>query len=156
MVRKVAGLALVSLLTAGSAVAHAASGSLTDPKGDHPDIVKLAYVNAQSKVVMTMTYAAGHAQNESFYMRWGSRMQHHYQVFLSPTAGMKELRFSGSEQDVSCKGMVVKRPTARSTKVVIPRSCLKKAPNKLRFQGLATAGLFSSDETKLSKAIARG
>ena len=48
------------------------------------------------------------------------------------------------------------QPSAASTKVVIPRSCLAKAPDELRFQGIATEGLYSSDETKVSRAIARG
>lgn len=152
MFSKAAGIALVSLLV-GAASAHAASGSLNDPRGDYPDIVKLAYNNAQSKVVMTMTYAGGHAQNESFYMRWGKRGKH-YQVFASPSAGLEELRFSG--ETVACKKLSVKRPSAVKTKVVVPRSCLKKAPDKLRFQGIATEGLFSADETKVSKKIARG
>jgi hypothetical protein len=159
MFRREAGFIVLALFTA-TGIAHAASGSLTDKKGDYPDIVKLAYDNAQSKVVMTATYAGdgqnGRAQNESFYMRWGSSGQKYYQVFLSVPGNVKELRFSGSAKNVSCKGMVIKRPTARSTKVILPRSCISKAPDKLRFQAIATEGLYSKDETKTSAAIARG
>jgi hypothetical protein len=155
MIGKAAGVVLIGLLT-GSAAAYAASGSLSDPKGDSPDIVKLAYDNARSKVFMTMTYGSFRPQNESFYMRWGTR-DRHYQVFVTRTSGgTKELRYSGAEKKVTCGGLLVKHPTSRSTKVVIPRSCLSKAPDKLRFQGIATEGLFSMDETKVSKAIARG
>jgi len=57
---------------------------------------------------------------------------------------------------VVCKGLTVKYPTKLSTKVIVPRSCVKKAPDKLRFQGIATEGLNNRDETKISKAVARG
>jgi len=40
--------------------------------------------------------------------------------------------------------------------VIIPRSCLKRAPDKLKFQGIATEGLANADETEITKAIARG
>jgi hypothetical protein len=159
MLRKEATLVLAAFL-ASSATAYAASGALTDPKGDYPDIVKLAYDNGDSKVVMTATYAGdgmnGRAQNESLYMRWGSSAQKYYQVFLSAPDSTKELRYSGSSRKVACRGLRVKHPTARSTKVIVPRSCIGKAPDKLRFQAIATEGLFSKDETKVSKAVARG
>jgi hypothetical protein len=149
---------VLSLLCAGTATAHAASGSISDPKGDYPDIVKFAYSNAKSKVVMTATYAGdgvdGRAQNESFYMRWGSNKS--YQVFLSPQIGAKELRWSGATKPVACKRLTVKHPTSRSTKVTVPRSCLGKAPGKLRFQGIATEGTSSMDKTRISKPVKRG
>jgi hypothetical protein len=50
----------------------------------------------------------------------------------------------------------VTQPSATSTKTVIPRSCLTKPANKLRFKGIPTEGVASSDETKVSKAVARG
>jgi hypothetical protein len=153
MLKTLAGTAL-ALLIAGSATAYAASGSLSDPKGDFPDIVKLAYNNGDGKVVMTMTYSGSRAQNESFYMRWGSSASKNYQVFRSSLGGSSELRLN--DKKVSCGKLSVKQPTKLSTKVTVPRSCLKKAPDKLRFQGVATEGLHSSDETKISKAIARG
>lgn len=155
---RVAGFVVVAVLT-GSSAAHAASGSLIDPKGDYPDIVKLAFGNARTKVTVTMTYAGGRAQNESFYLRWGSKGQS-YQVFVSRSVGMKELRYYSSAKAtgkrVACKGLVVRRPTALSTTAIIPRTCLAKAPDKLRFQGIATEGLSLSDETKLSPSIKRG
>ena len=70
---RITSIAVVGALLTSSAAAYAASGSVTDPKGDYPDIVKLGYVNAKSKVTMTMTLAGDHAQNESFYLRWGSK-----------------------------------------------------------------------------------
>lgn len=158
MFRKTAGLAVAALL-AGGGVASAATGSLTDPKGDFPDIVKLSYRNDSSKVTMTMTYAGARAQSESFYLMWG-RTGKRYQVFNSPSAGIRELRYyrakKASPKHVGCSRLRVTQPSAKTTKVVIPRSCLAKAADKLRFQGIATEGLMSSDETKLSKAVARG
>ena len=147
-----AGAAALVAVLALSSPALADSGSVTDAKGDYPDIVKLSYDNAKSKVTMTMKYAGSAAQNESFYMRWGSGK--HYQVFLSPAADLKELRYASKK--VACAKLVVTRPSSTTTKVVIPRTCLKKAPDKLRFQGIATEGLHSVDETKVSKAVARG
>jgi hypothetical protein len=153
MLRKLAGVGL-AVLVAGSTAAYADSGSLNDPRGDFPDIVKLRYNNADGKVVMKMTYAGTRAQNESFYMRWGKGASKYYQVFVSESAGMEELRLNGDK--VKCARLAVKRPSELTTKVVVPRKCLKKAPDKLRFQGIATEGLFSADETKVSKAVARG
>ena len=158
MVRKTAGVAVLMLL-AGGGVATAATGSLTDPKGDFPDIVKLSYSNGSSKVTMTMTYADFRPQNESFYLKWGTSGKR-YQVFNSPSAGIRELRYyrakNTAAKRIGCSGLRVTQPSAKSTKVVVPRGCLTKAADKLRFQGIATEGLMASDETKVSQAVARG
>jgi hypothetical protein len=163
---------LVSFLRSGSAVAlavafmvstgpaaHAASGTITDPRGDgEPDIVKVTYANAKAEIRMTMTYGdIALAQNESFYVRFGTGKS--YQVFNSP--GLRQLRYYASknaaQKAVTCKGLKVSRSKAtNTTKVTIPRTCLKNAPAKVRFQGIATMGLFSKDETKVSKLVARG
>jgi hypothetical protein len=149
----------VTALFAGGGVASAATGSLTDPKGDFPDIVKLSYRNGSSKVTMTMAYAGARPQNESFYLIWGSAGKR-YQVFESASSGLREVRYyrakNASSKHVACPGLKVTHPSARSTKVVVPRSCVKKAADKLRFQGVATEGLMSLDETKVSRAVARG
>jgi hypothetical protein len=155
---KAAGVA-VAVVLAGGGVATAATGSLTDPKGDLPDIVKLAYANGSSKVTMTMTHAGARPQNESFYLRWGTKGAR-YQVFDSPSAGLRELRYyrtaNATAKHVACGGLRVTQPSAKTTKVVVPRSCIKQAPDRLRFQGVATLGLMSADETKVSKPVARG
>lgn len=159
MFRKTAGVVVVATLLAGGGVAHAATGSLTDPKGDFPDIVKLSYDNGASKVTMTMTYTGARPQNESFYVSWDTTGKR-YQVFNSPSASIRELRYYGAKNAAAkrtpCSGLRVTRPSATSTKVVVPRRCLTKAADRLRFQGIATVGLGSSDETKVSKAVARG
>jgi hypothetical protein len=158
MLHKAAGLTVIALLT-GGATAYAASGLLTDPKGDYPDIVKLAYANAKSKVTVTLTYAGARPQNESLYVRWGSKGQS-YQVFLSESAGLEELRYyrskTAASKTIACKGLVVRHATSLSTTAVIPRTCLAKAPDTLRFQGIATEGIGSADETKVSKGVRRG
>jgi hypothetical protein len=146
----VAGLLVGSLLLAPAT--HADSGSLSDPTGDFPDIVRLGWNNADTQVVMTMTYAEFRAQNESFYMRFG---EDYYQVFVSSGAGLQTLRFNGNTR--ACDGLRVRHAAAAvRTKVVVPRSCLRRAPDRLRFQGIATEGLSSSDETRLSARVARG
>lgn len=150
--------AVVALL-ASSAAAYAASGSVSDPKGDYPDIVRLAYVNAKSKVTLTMTLAGGHAQNESFYLRWGSKGTS-YQVFSSPSVKLKELRYyssaSAPQKRITCAGLVVKQTSATVTTVTVPRTCLSKAPDALRFQGIATEGTSLLDETRVTAEIKRG
>ena len=158
MFHKSAGLA-VAVLLAGGGIATAATGSLTDPEGDFPDIVKLSYGNGPSKVTMKLTYAGARPQNESFYLKWGTAGKR-YQVFNSPSASISELRYyrgaNAPVKQIDCSGLRVTQPTGASTKVVIPRRCLTKAADKLRFQGIATEGLSSSDETKVSKAVPRG
>jgi hypothetical protein len=151
--------AAVVAVTLASSPAHAASGRLTDPRGDLPDIVKLAYANRASSVRMTMTYAdVRDAQNESFYLSWGRKS---YQVFESRSAGLRELRFyrsrSATPRTVDCAGLkVVHRDGVDATKVVIPRSCIPKAADTLRFQGIATAGVSLVDETQKSPRTRRG
>ncbi|MBA2768430.1 MAG: hypothetical protein H0U35_04745 [Sporichthyaceae bacterium] len=135
--------------------AAAASGSVLDPRGDFPDILKLAYVNGDTAVNMTMTYAeVTDAQNESFYLHWGTNGDN-YQVFESRGVGLRELRYNSRK--VACAGLrVIHRDAYDKTKVVIPRSCINKAPNALRFKGIATAGLSLLDQTKKSPLTARG
>jgi hypothetical protein len=151
--------AAVLAVTLTGPPAHAASGSVTDPKGDFPDIVKLAYANRASSVRMTMTYAdAAEAQNESFYLLWGRKR---YQVFESRSAGLRELRYyrsgTAAPKAVSCDGLKVVHQDARdATKVVIPRACIPKAADTLKFQGIATAGLSLVDETRKSPRTRRG
>lgn len=159
MLRGTSAFAIAVSVFAVSATAQADSGSLIDPKGDYPDIIKVTYNNAASKVTMTMTYSGARAQNESFYLRWGSAGKS-YQVFNSPSARIKELRYyasaSAATKKITCSGLVVRRVTSSSTSVTIPRTCLAKAPNALRFQGIATEGVSSADQTKISKLTARG
>lgn len=151
--------AAVLAVTLSGSPAHAAGGALTDPRGDLPDIVKLAYANRASSVRMTMTYAdARDAQNESFYLRWGRKS---YQVFESRSAGLRELRYyrnpSATARTVDCAGLKVVHQDARdATKVVIPRSCIPKAADTLAFQGIATAGVSLVDETRKSPRTRRG
>lgn len=157
-------MAIAVLCAAGFAIAPAgealaATGHVTDPKGDLPDIRRLDYDNAQRKVVMTLTFAnVGDAQNRSFYLQWGKPKK--YQVFDSPSAGITELRFftdASSFRAVDCDGLrVVEKPAANTVKATVPRACLPKAPDRLKFKGVATLGLMSSDQTALSGWVARG
>lgn len=148
----VAAIAVAASLV-GGAQAHADSGSVNDPSGDFPDIIKLAYNNDDSRVVMTMTYSGFRAQNESFYMRWGDGK--YYQVFR-PIGQDPQLRLNDPSSVKNCDGLKAREPSDVTTKVIIPRSCLKRAPDKLKFQGIATEGLANADETETTKAIARG
>jgi len=147
-------LLVLALSSLSAAPAAAAGGYITDPAGDYPDIRRLSYTNAATKVVMVMRYTnVQDAQNESFYIRWGTKS--YYQVFYSKSGGMKELRYNGNK--VACGSLSVTRLAAKeSTRAVIPRSCLPQAPNRLKFKGIATAGLYSIDKTALSPWVNRG
>ncbi len=139
--------------------ALAATGHITDPSGDVPDITRLNYDNAQRKVVMTLKFAdVALAQNRSFYIQWGKPQK--YQVFDSPSAAISELRFvraDGTFAKVACDGLKVTEDAGTNTvKAVVPRSCLPKAPNQVRFKGIATMGLTDKDETKVSPLMKRG
>jgi hypothetical protein len=139
--------------------AAAQKGHLTDPSGNLPDIKRLDYNNAKKKVVVKMTYAdLSVVQNHSFYLQWGKPKK--YQVFYSPAQNVKELRFYRTASQfgtVRCAGLkVVDRPRLNTTTATIPRKCISKAPDTLRFKGVATLGLSMSDSTKLSKKVKRG
>lgn len=155
MLRRLLALATALTIASAAPAAHAASGSMSDPSGDLPDIIKLTYANKADRVVMAVTYEGYRAQNESFYMRWGRNASKSYQVFVSQASGLQELRLNGSK--VACRSLKVSHnPDTLVTRTVVPRSCLSKAPNKLRFQAIATEGLYSADETKLSAGVAHG
>ncbi|MDN5893687.1 MAG: hypothetical protein L0H93_06630 [Nocardioides sp.] len=147
----VAPLLTIPLL--GAAPATAATGTLTDPRGDLPDIVRLSWTNAPRQVTIKMTFAGAFAQVDSFYMRWGKARS--YQVFYAPATKHKELRLDG--RTVRCPKLKVAhhRATHVST-ATVPRACIPKAPNKLRFQGVATYGLFNSDQTRTSAPVRKG
>jgi len=139
--------------------AMAASGHITDPSGELPDILRLNYSNAQGKVVMTLKFASVEdAQNRGFWIQWGEPQK--YQVFDSPSAAISELRFhraNGTFAKVACTGLnVTEDATTNTVKAVVPRSCLPKAPNQVRFKGIATMGLTEKDETKVSPLMKRG
>jgi len=150
----VATAAFLSLAAAGPAMAG--KGHITDPSGELPDILRLDYNNAKSKITMKMKVAS--AQNQSFYMLGGKKS---YQVFYSPSRSSKpELRYqskNAATKQVTCTSLkLTELPTQRSTQVVIPRTCIAKAPDQLQFQGIATSGLSLFDETKLSPKVKRG
>lgn len=159
MLRRTVALAIAGALVTSSAAAYAASGSISDPQGDYPDVVRLAYVNATTKVTMTMTLAGGHAQNESFYLRWGAKGAS-YQVFSSPSIDLTELRYysraTAEPKRIGCAGLIVKHSSSNVTAVTVPRRCIAKAPDTLRFQGIATEGTSLLDETRITKAVSRG
>lgn len=154
------GLALAGVLAAAvGPSALAEGGGITDPAGDFPDIRRLDYNNAQTKVVLTMKLASlADAQNQSFYIQWGAPKK--YQVFHSPGVGITELRFfrdADTFRSVDCAGLrVTENDTAQTTKATVPRSCIGKAPDTLRFKAIATQGTSLSDETKLTPAARRG
>ena len=144
-------LALSSLFAAPAA---AAGGYITDPAGDYPDIRRLSYTNAATKVVMVMRYTnVQDAIAESFYIRWGTTS--YYQVFRNDYNGAYELRYNGNR--VACGSLTVTRlPVKESTRAVIPRICLSHAPNRLKFKGISTAGNYFIDKTALSPWVSRG
>jgi hypothetical protein len=152
-------LSCLTLLLTAAPAAQAATGRVTDPHGDLPDIWRLDYSNAQHKVVMTMTFASlADAENESFYIRWGTAKR--YQVFYSHSAHITELRFfrdAFTFRSVACGGLqLTDNADANTTEAVVPRSCLAKAPDRLRFKGVTTQGTSLIDRTRVSPLTARG
>lgn len=148
-------LALAALLPAP---ALAASASLTDPDdASIADVLRLSYDNGANKVVMEMTYDAHRPQVENFYVKWGTAGEY-YKLQRSAGTGTTLWFSNGSgESKRPCTGDKV---THNANTVVstagIPRSCMPKAPDKVKFQGVVTEGLFASDRTKTSPGVARG
>ena len=140
------------------APAFAASGSLTDP--DDPsiaDVLRLGYDNRANKVVMKMSYDAHRPQVENFYVKWGTAGKY-YKLQRSAGNGTTLWFSNGSgESKRACAGDKVTHnaDTVVST-AVIPRSCMPRARDKVKFQGVVTEGLFDSDQTKTSPGVARG
>lgn len=148
----------VLALAAPPAVAE--TGHIADPAGDFPDIRRLDYNNAQAKVTLTLTFDdSSAAQNQSFYLQWGQPKR--YQVFFSPGVDITELRFYRSAtavpRTVACPGLRVTEDAGdETTKAVIPRTCIDKAPDTLRFKANSNAGVGLEDITKLSPKVKRG
>jgi hypothetical protein len=143
-------LFIATLLIAPAA--SAATGSIGDPAGESPDIRRLTYSNSARHVVMTMRYTRlADARFQSFYIHWDSPA--YYQVQVTPKG--KRLEFKAATR-VACAGLrvTVLRPR-QSTRVVVPRKCLRRADNRLRFRGIAARGL-NADETSLSPWVRRG
>ena len=122
--RRVAAVALSvpALLLMSGPNAMAASGHITDPSGDFPDIRRLDYDNAQRKVVMTLKFASvDDAQNRSFYIQWGKPKK--YQVFDSPSAAISELRFyrdADTFRSVECAGLRVTEDSGTNAPTASP------------------------------------
>jgi len=157
--RLAVALATPALLLLSAPHAVAASGSVADPGGDFPDILRLSYDNAPTRVVMTLKFASvADADARSFYIQWGKPQK--YQVFDSPSVPTTELRLfraDGTFAKVRCAGLkVTQNADTNTVRAVVPRSCLSKAPDRVQFKGIATLGNFSSDQTKLSPLVRRG
>jgi hypothetical protein len=160
--RSITAIAAAALLAVPATAAQAAKGSITDRGGDNVDIVKLSYNNAKSKVTLTTKYAdSSTAQVEFFAITWAGPNKG-YGVVSSAVTGDRELVYSKNKSDegttIACKGLNVKRNArANTTKVIVPRTCLTKAPDKLRFQaGALNVQDGGSDETKRTKKVKRG
>ena len=159
MTRRTAPLVILvlSLVVALAPPAGAATGAISDPAGEHPDIRRLSYDNAAAKVVMTMRFASlEEAQNQTFRMQWNDGA---YEVLHFPSIPVTALyreSAPGTSDLVPCEGLrVTAIPDRQSTRAVVPRSCLYYAPNRLKFQGTA-AGAAGEDETVLSPFVVRG
>ena len=151
------GLVLFACTLLLAPAASAATGSIGDPAGDSPDIRRLSYTNATERVVMTMRFTRlAEVQNQSFYIRWDSPAYYQVWVTRSATGLKKQLRFK-AETRVACKGLRVRTLRAtQSTRVVVPRRCIRRAPARLMFRGIATRGVSAHDETVLSSPVRRG
>lgn len=150
-------LAIAVAMLMPASAAFAASGSLNDPDDDTiADVLKLSYANKDAKVVMRMTYDGDRPQVENFYVKWGTDGKY-YKLQRSPNGTTLWFNNGASESEKSCSSdnLSHNSDTFVSTGV-IPRSCMSRAPDKVKFQGFVTEGLFDSDQTKTSAGVARG
>ena len=148
-------LALAALVAAPAA--FGASGSLNDPDDNTlADVLRLSYANKEDKVVVRMSYDDYRPQVENFYVKWGTSGR--YYKLQRSTNGTSLWYSNGSEEsERSCAGDRVRHDdeTFVSTGTV-PRSCMPRAPGRVKFQGIVTEGLFDSDQTRTSSRVARG
>jgi hypothetical protein len=138
--------------------AWAASGAINDPDDTSlADVLRLAYANNSGKVVMRMTYDGFRPQVENFYVKWGTSGRA-YKLQHSEANGTTLWYDNGSsEGQRACDGAVVAYDADRFvSKAVIPRSCMPRARDRVKFQGIVTEGLFESDATRTSTGVARG
>jgi hypothetical protein len=158
-------LVLIATLAAGviASPALAATTSVTDPAGDSdPDILKLTLANRQAKVVLKQKYAdIDLVQAESLFIKWGKAT--HYRVNIgnydSDPALEKRLWLVTSAGDTrkKCGDLTFSQSADTDLTIVrVPRSCLSKAPDKIRAKGVASMGQYNSDATKLTPYAARG
>jgi hypothetical protein len=142
--------------------AYAGSGSVADPRGDFPDIVRLTLHNGESDVVVRQRYTyLDIVRSESVQLRWGRPV--HYRLEARNTDGDAALepvlRLSTPEgiRRQRCPGLQVLRSTATDVALyTVPRSCLPRAPGRLRAKGFAAAGSFDTDRTALTPWVAQG
>jgi hypothetical protein len=142
--------------------AYAGSGSVADPRGDFPDIVRLTLHNGDAQVVVRQRYAyLDVVRTESVQLRWGRRV--HYRLDARNRDGDAALepvlRLSTPDgvRRQRCAGLRVRRSSATDVAVyTVPRSCLRRAPGRLRAEGFAAAGSFDTDETALTPWIRQG
>ena len=150
-------LALAVALSLPATAALAASGSLSDPDDDSlVDVLKLSYANKDAKAVVKMTYDGYRPQTENFYVKWGSDGKY-YKLQHSPNGTRLWFSNGSGETEKTCDGDKVSYDADSYVSTgVVPRSCMPKAPDSVKFQGIATEGLYEMDKTKTSAAVDRG
>jgi len=155
-----AGVAVAGLGLAAPAFANVTS--VSDPEGDVPDIVRLSVNNKQAAVVLTQTYVDIElVQVESLYIMWGGAKHYRINRGNYDEDPALETRFilvtPNGEREKQCADLRVRRSVDLDrTKVIVPRSCLGQAPNRIQGKGVASMGLSLSDQTRLTKLVARG
>jgi hypothetical protein len=140
----------------------AATTSVTDPSGDYPDIRKLTLENKQTKVVLTQKYTDIElVQVETLYIKWQGTTYYRINRGNYDDDPQAEVRFilvtEDGDKEKSCPDLNVSRSNSTDTAIYrVPRSCIPKAADRVKAQGVASAGVSSSDQTKVTDRIARG
>lgn len=148
-------LALAALVAAPGS--FGASGSLSDPDDDSlADVLRLSYANQNRKAVIRMEYDGHRPQVENFYVRWGTSGKY-YKLQRGPNGTSLWYSNGSGESERTCDDARVRHDGDTFVSAgTVPRSCLPQAPDKVKFQGIATEGLFSSDRTRISPRVDRG
>ena len=152
--------ALAVLATAAPAFAETVY--VTDAAGDTPDIRRLTLDNRQSTVVLKQKYAdLDFVQVESLYIKWGDAT--HYRVNIgnydADDALEKRLWLvtADGEDRKACGDLMFEHDADEDrTTVRVPRSCIPRAPNRIRAKGVASMGLYENDQTSLTPYASRG
>ena len=157
----VAGVIALLALVALTGTARAELVTKADPEGvaEVPNVRRITLDNRQKTAVVRMRYEdLSQMDDETFFIDWGSET--YYQVYLTEGAYgdyySLYLYKDGGSTKKSCYIKFSGDVDEESSGVRVPRSCLKKASDKIRARGIAYADGGTQDETPFTPYAKRG